>query len=64
LIIFSGPGPEGALLRDVTALCDGAIDVWDYSGYALLQVKKAPYAKSFEPFVARIENGLISLQPL
>lgn len=64
LIIFSGPGPEGALLRDVMALCDGAIDVWDYAGYALLQVKKAPYANSFEPFVARIENGLIQLKPL
>ncbi len=64
LISFNGPARGRSLLPDVVASSDGAVGVRDYGGYALLQVKKAPYAKSFEPFVARLENGKIVLKPL
>jgi circadian clock protein KaiC len=64
LISYNGPVPGHSLLCDVVASSDGVVGVWDYGGYALLQVKKAPYARSFEPFVARLENGKISLKPL
>lgn len=64
LIILSGPVTEGPLSPDISASSDGVVDVWDYGGYALLRVRKAPYAKSFEPYVARLEKGQIQLKPL
>jgi circadian clock protein KaiC len=64
LVSFCGPASGCSLSGDIVASSDGAVDVWDYGGYALLQVKKAPYAKSFEPFVARLEKGKIRLKPL
>jgi len=64
LISYNGPGPGYSLFSDIVASSDGAIGIWDYGGYVLLQVKKAPYAKSFEPFVARLEKEKISLKPL
>lgn len=62
LAIFSGP--TCASYADISASSDGVVDVWDYGGYALLRVRKAPYAKSFEPYVARIENGQVRLKRL
>jgi len=60
LAIFSGP--SCTLSADVSASADGVVDVWGYGGYALLRVRKAPYAKSFEPYVARLENGQLRLK--
>lgn len=64
LVSFCGPASGCSLSGEITASSDGAIDVWDYGGYALLQVKKASYARSFEPFVARLEKGQVCLKPL
>ncbi len=64
LISYNGPVLDRSLLSDIEAASDGAVCVWDYGGYALLQVKKALYAKSYEPFVVRLEDGKISLSPL
>jgi circadian clock protein KaiC len=64
LIVFNGPASGGPLSVDISARSDAVVDVRDYGGYALLQVRKAPYAKSFEPFVARLEDGEIRLKPL
>ncbi len=64
LISYNGPVPSDSLLYDIVAASDGAVSVWDYGGYALLQVKKAPYAKSYEPCVVRLEDGKIGLKPL
>lgn len=63
-ISFNGPAQGRSLHCDVVASSDGVVSVWDYGGYALLQVKKAPYAKNFEPYVARTEKGNIELKPL
>lgn len=64
LISYTGPGYGLFLAGEAEASSDGVVDVWDYGGYALLQIKKAPFAKSFEPFVARLENGQVRLEPL
>ncbi|HTY90114.1 MAG TPA: ATPase domain-containing protein [Methanocella sp.] len=64
LIVFSGPSADGPLSSNISAASDGFVDVWGYGGYALLRVRKAPYAKSFEPFVARLEQGQIRLKRL
>jgi circadian clock protein KaiC len=64
LISYNGPVPDRSLLRDIVASSDGSVGVCDYGGYALMQVIKAPYARSFEPFVARLEKGKICLRPL
>ncbi len=64
LISYNGPVLGRLLLQDVVASSDGAVGIWDYGSYAMLQVKKAPYAKSFEPYVVRLENGKIVLKPL
>jgi circadian clock protein KaiC len=65
-LLISYTGPEYGLLLsgEAEASSDGVVDVWDYGGYALLQVKKAPFARSFEPFVARLEDGVVRLEPL
>jgi circadian clock protein KaiC len=64
LISYAGPGHGLLLPGEAEASSDGVVDVWDYGGYVLLQVKKAPFARSFEPFVARLEDGRVRLEPL
>lgn len=64
LISYNGPLPGLSLAGPIAASSDGVVDVWDYGGYALLQIKKAPYARSFEPYGARLEDGQIRLKPL
>ena len=43
---------------------DGVIEVWNSGGYVLLQVRKAPFAQSFEPFIMKLHDGKIRLIPL
>jgi len=65
LVTFKGPGTGGkSMLDDIECSSDGVIDLWDSSGYVLLQVKKAPYARSFEPYIVRLREGNIQLKPL
>jgi circadian clock protein KaiC len=64
LISFCGPLDGPPIETDIEAASDGIIEIWPYGSYSLLKVKKAPYARSFEPFVARLEKGKISLRPL
>ena len=64
LVTFSGPLSKGTLSASIESSSDGVIDVWDYAGYALLQIKKAPYAKSFEPYIIKLEDGHIKIMPI
>jgi circadian clock protein KaiC len=64
LISYSGPLERPAIETDIEAASDGVIELWPYGGYSLLQVKKAPFAKSFEPFIIKMKNGRICLDPL
>ncbi|MCD1296057.1 ATPase [Methanocella sp. CWC-04] len=51
------------LLNTIESRSDGIIDVWNSGGYRLLQVKKAPGAISFEPYVLKMEDDRITLFP-
>lgn len=65
LVTYRGPmAARAPMLGDVESSSDGVVDLWDYGGYVLLQVKKAPYATSFEPYIARLREGHIQLRPL
>lgn len=63
-VTFNGPLSRSSLAARIESSSDGVIDVWDYAGYALLQVKKAPYAKSFEPYIIKLEDGRIRIIPI
>jgi circadian clock protein KaiC len=63
-ITFSGPCDDATLREKADLSSDGVIDVWNSGGYVLLQVKKAPYAQSFEPFIMKLHEGKIRLTPL
>jgi hypothetical protein len=63
-VTFSGPSDDAAIQEKARLSADGVIDVWNSGGYVLLQVKKSPFAQSFEPFIMKIHDGKIRLIPL
>jgi hypothetical protein len=63
-VTFSGRSDDAAMRDKADLSSDGVIDVWNSGGYVLLQVKKAPFAQSFEPFIMKLHDGKIRLIPL
>jgi circadian clock protein KaiC len=63
-VTFSGRSDDAAIQEKAKLSADGVIDVWNSGGYVLLQVKKAPFAQSFEPFIMKLHDGKIRLIPL
>jgi circadian clock protein KaiC len=64
LVTFSGPASNARQREEAERSSDGVVDVWNSGGYTMLRVKKAPYAKSFEPFIVKLQDGQIRLIPL
>jgi circadian clock protein KaiC len=65
MVTFRGDeGNSTPLTDDIEQSSVGVVDLWDYGGYVLLQIKKAPYARSFEPYVVRLQDRNITLKPL
>jgi circadian clock protein KaiC len=64
MVTLRGEGNSTPLSDDIEQSSAGVVDLWDYGGYVLLQIKKAPYARSFEPYVVRLKDRIITLQPL
>jgi circadian clock protein KaiC len=63
-ITFSSPSADAMAREKADISSDGVIDVWNTGGYVLMQVKKAPFALSFEPFIMKLQDGKIRLIPL
>lgn len=64
LVTFNGSLAGESMIRDVEISSDGIVDIWNAGGYIMLQVKKAPYAQNFEPFILNIKEGRIHLTTL
>ena len=64
LVTIIDAKPASHVARLVEPYANGAIDVWSAGSYVFLRVKKAPAARSYEPFVVRAEKDEVRLLPL